>query len=326
MSFITSLQELRKIAIINKEEWVKVNNYLNRFRKYSFSNECCRDNRQYEAAITRLYHTIEKGLSYEDYRAGFGKENIRKLILLMQNYVKDGYSIESKFYRNSLCVLNQYIEKNSKYNKEINGILKKEIEDLPGIPNSVGGGVIEFIPLDEERVKSVSYSDFVHSRHSMRHFSDQPVELKDIYEALEIAQCTPSACNRQGWRTIVITDKEKIKKVLAYQNGNRGFGYEIDKLLVILGDLRCMNRDRELYQVFIDGGMYAQAILCSLHYMHIATIPLSGALSNVQERHVRKTLQLRDSDEIIMFIGIGNYPEHCQTTKSTRRSPDIEIV
>ena len=235
MSFITSLQELRKIAIINKEEWVKVNNYLNRFRKYSFSNECCRDNRQYEAAITRLYHTIEKGLSYEDYRAGFGKENIRKLILLMQNYVKDGYSIESKFYRNSLCVLNQYIEKNSKYNK-------------------------------------------------------------------------------------------KIKKVLSYQNGNRGFGHEIDKLLVILGDLRCMNRDRELYQVFIDGGMYAQAILCSLHYMHIATIPLSGALSNVQERHVRKTLQLRDSDEIIMFIGIGNYPEHCQTTKSTRRSPDIEIV
>ena len=43
--------------------------YFNRFEKYSFTDCQCETQEQFEASVTRLYHTIEKGLSYENYRA-----------------------------------------------------------------------------------------------------------------------------------------------------------------------------------------------------------------------------------------------------------------
>lgn len=63
-----------------------------------------------------------------------------------------------------------------------------------------------------------------------------------------------------------------LEKVLKNQNGNRGFGQEFDKLLLVVGDLRCFNRDREVFQVYIDGGMYAMRVLDSLYYEKIASV------------------------------------------------------
>lgn len=324
MIIIDKLKRIKADVFIKQEEKKKINLYLHRFQHYSFNSEYCIDERQYEAAITRMYHTIEKGLSYENYRPGFGRDNINFLIRLLNHYADDGYSVEASFYATALCTLEQYITKNNEHGK-FDRELEAEIKKLPGSANG-NGGIIEFTPESELDVKNLSYKNIVSQRHSMRHFSEKPLSVQSIKNALEIAQNTPSACNRQGWRTIIITDKSIIGKVLKYQNGNRGFGQEIDKLLVVLGDLRCSNRERELYQVFIDGGMFANSLLYALHYEHIASVPLSGSLSTDQEYHVRALLKLNEYDEIIMFIGLGNYPTHCQTTKSTRRQIDVQIL
>lgn len=114
--------------------------------------------------------------------------------------------------------------------------------------------------------------------------------------------------------------------VLKNQNGNRGFGHEIDKLLLVTVDLRFFNRDREIFQAYIDGGMYAMSLINSLHYECIGTIPLSGSLTQNQDTNVRKILNLDEAEIIIIFIGVGNYPEKCQTTKSIRHKPVIEII
>ena len=121
----------------------------------------------------------------------------------------------------------------------------------------------------------------------------------------------------------MISNKEIMQKVLNNQNGNEGFGNEFDKLILIVSDLRYFNRDRELFQAYIDGGMYAQSVLNSLHFQHIATVPLSASLSMKQEENIRKLLKLNGSEVLVMFIGIGNYPDECLTTMSTRRKPNI---
>lgn len=79
----------------------------------------------------------------------------------------------------------------------------------------------------------MDYEQFVKSRHSIRHFNSTPVKIDDLKEAINLARYTPSACNRQGWRTRIIVDRDIIRGILENQNGNRGFGQEIDKLLVI---------------------------------------------------------------------------------------------
>lgn len=296
--------------------------YFDRFRRNAFNNGKCINEKQYEACITRLYHTVEKGLAYENYRAGFGKDNIMTLISTMEEYSKI-YGCDAEFYRTAIDVLQQYVRKNLIYDFH-NEEIENRIAQLPGKSNEKGG-VIEFVPWTEEKLQHTNYKDFVLNRHSIRHFSDETVMVDEIEKAFELAQHTPSACNRQGWKTYIVQDKATIAEVLKYQNGNRGFGQEIDKLLLITADLCYFNKDRELFQAYIDGGMYAMSMLNALHYYRLGTIPLSAALIIEQENAVRKIMRISDSEVFILYIGVGKYPATCQTTRSERHAPYYEL-
>lgn len=303
--------------LVRDELEYKNHSYLSKYEKYAFSGDRCIDARQYEAVITRWYHTIEKGLAYKDFRVGFGKSNLNELLTAMENYIAGGYSPDAFFYSTALSTLKAYQDKNAA-NGYVDEILNARIAQLPGTPNDVGGTIDSEI-LSEEKVQQLGYADFARSRHSMRHFSSAPLDKNKIDRVIELAQNTPSACNRQGWQARVILDKELMKRVLDNQNGNNGFGHEFTGLILVTGDTRCFNRERELYQVYIDGGMYAQSVLNALHYEHLASVPLSASLTSIQEDNVRKLLQIEKPEVLIMFIGIGNYPEEGLTTRSERR-------
>lgn len=323
MNITRKLKNKVKRTLGKTPEKVLYNNYYNKYQAFSFQDGACTSEKQFEACITRLYHTIEKGLSYLNYRPGFGKDNIEALILSLEQYSKK-YDVDRFFYQTALSVLNEYIRKNAEYGVE-DKELNKRVSALPGRANEAGG-VISFVSLSEEELENSSYKKLVETRHSIRHFSDQPVAIERVEAAIKLAQYTPSACNRQGWKTYIIQDKDILEKVLKNQNGNRGFGQELDKLLLVVGDLRCFNRDREVFQVFIDGGMYAMRLLDSLYYEKIASVPLSASLTKEQEENVRRLLKIDPAEVLIMFIGIGNYPDECQTTKSERKPADYTIV
>lgn len=311
--FINSLRSRNKELLMQ---------YYNRFSRNAFKNGKCVNEKQYEACITRLYHTVEKGLSYENYRAGFGKDSIMTLISTMEEYSKT-FGCDAEFYCTAIDVLQQYVKKNS-----IHGFHDEEIENrvtqLRGRGNEKGG-VIEFVPWTEEELQNRNYKDFIMNRHSIRHFSEETVKVNEIEKALELAQHTPSACNRQGWKTYIVQDKSTISEVLKYQNGNRGFGQEIDKLLLVTADLCYFNKDRELFQAYIDGGMYAMSMINALHYYRLGSIPLSAALTIEQENAVRKIMRISDSEVFILYIGVGKYPATCQTTRSERHAPYYEL-
>ncbi len=296
--------------------------YYKYFRRYAFVDCKCKSYEQFEASIIRLYHTIEKGLSYSDYRAGFGEANVNNLLLSMEQYA-ERFDTDKFFYQTALSVLNAYVEKNKKYG-HIDKRLEDRIKKLPGTANQYGG-VIEVSAPSEVEIKSMNYEQLVLSRHSIRQYSDKPVNIDKLKKAVQLAQYTPSACNRQGWKTRIISDKKLITEVLIYQNGNRGFGDKFDKLLVITGDLRCFQKNREVFQLFIDGGMYAQSVLNSLYYYGIGSVPLSASLTVTQDKMVHKKLKLGDAERLIMFVGVGNYPDSCLTTRSERKKVSVEV-
>lgn len=309
-----------KCIILGEKEQRIFKRYYKKFKRYSFVDLHCKDKEQYEASITRLYHTIEKGLSYDNFRAGFGKDNISILMKEMEAYSKL-YDTSKFFYKTALSTLNEYIKKNKEYGY-IDKNLEERISNLPGEANECGGIIKFSVPNTVE----LNYEELIKSRHSIRHFSSKPLEVEQIKKAIALAQYTPSACNRQGWKSYVIEDRDKINILLGNQNGNRGFGHEFDKLILITGDLRAFNHDREVFQVFIDGGMYAMRVLDSLYYNNIAACPLSAALTPIQEQNARNILQLHEAEIFIMYIGVGNYPEKCQTTKSERHEPNVTII
>lgn len=320
MSCIDFAKKMANKILYHQKDSAK--KYYTRFRKYAFLGNGCKNEYQYEALITKLYHAIEKGLSYLDFRAGFGKTNIEQLLYLLEKYAEK-YDTTEFFYETALSVLTEYIRKNKEYGYE-NADLEARIRALKGAPNTKGGAM-EFEPYRKD-AKVFDFDAFVKSRHSIRHFSSASADIDKVISAIKLAQHTPSACNRQGWKTRVICNPNLIEKVLHNQNGNQGFGDKIGMLLVVTGDLRYFSKGREVHQVFIDGGMYAMNILHSLHYEGLATIPLSAALNDVQEKHVRNVLGIDDAEVLIMFVGVGNYPEKCITTKSSRKPCEVAVL
>ena len=320
-----TLAKVKRVLVKMKGNGTKsvLRNHYRRYKKYGFRDGKCKTQSQFEASITRLYHTIEKGLAYNNYRAGFGRDNVEMLILSLNQYAEQ-FDVNVFFYETALSVLDAYIQKNREYGIEDRS-LNAKISKLPGNSNQKGGTVsVERQELAV--IQNMNYEQLMRSRHSVREFGDKPVSLEVIESALEIAQHTPSACNRQGWNAYIVTDKKRLSAVLSNQNGNRGFGEKIDKLLVLTCDLACSNRRREVFQGFIDGGMYAANVLNALWFKGVATIPLSAALTQDQERNVRKLLGIGESEAFVLFVGIGEFPETTLTTKSTRRPPRYTIL
>lgn len=162
--------------------------YLKRFKKYAFTEGQCVGYEQYEAVITKLYHSIEKGLAFEEYRPGFGEKNIDKLIRKMEQYSCQ-YDVEAFFYRTALSVLKEYVAKNEKYGLK-DEKLKGRIDNLLGKSN-YEGGIFQFTKSDILTVQNKKFDEFIKSRHSIRHFSNIPVELDKIKDAIKLAQLTP---------------------------------------------------------------------------------------------------------------------------------------
>lgn len=315
----------RKIKKIVKQDPIEglYRCYKKKFLKYSFVDCECQTAKQFEASIIRLYHTIEKGLSYENYRAGFGKENIEKLIHSLEQYASNGFDISAFCYETAISCLNEYVEKNKK-----NGLQDTELENrinsLPGKSNHLGGCTLVSAPSGEMQHY---FEKVITSRHSIRHFSDKPVSIELIKRAIELAQFSPSACNRQGWRTTIVSNKETMAAILSNQNGNRGFGHEFDKLLIITSDLRAQQKSRELFQAFIDGGMYAENVLNALFSLGIGSVPLSASLTLEQDAAIRQIAGIDDAEIFILFIGVGNYPSKpVLTTRSERKPANFTVI
>ena len=89
ISLISILRRFKHFLF--NDEYIKLRRYYKSFNKFSFVDCKCKSFEQFEASIIRLYHTIEKGLAFPEYRPGFGKDNIDKLIVSLEQYNKFGY-------------------------------------------------------------------------------------------------------------------------------------------------------------------------------------------------------------------------------------------
>lgn len=295
-----------------------------RFKKYSFGKiNDLNTFEQMEARITKIYHSVEKGFSYDEVRLGFGKSVINELIDLLNTYNSKGYPKSAHCYRTALSNLSLYIKL---HEDEVDvSELKDIISQLGNADEGIGGAII-INRIDIEAQTKMNFKDFSFSRNSIRTFSQQSVDIKLIEEALLIAQNTPSACNRQSWKVRVISDP-KIKEALRKnQNGNRGFGAGVDKYLLVTTDVQYFARPREFSQPYIDGGMYAMNLLYALHFVGLAAVSLSAALSPKQEKNIRRDLNVSDAENLILFIGVGNYKNKYKIPKSDRREPKYEII
>lgn len=333
-------QMVRKFIINKCKELVKklrtflkiINCYyydIYRYLKFSTSLKQPKTLEQFEARIIAHYHVIEKGLSLRDVRPGFGKEVVKSLLKLLENYVNLGYSAEKESFKAATDTLREYIFFNRRNKQDVSNMegVSFNILKRVNISNSKLGGVIQLAKNEILRNIKRNFKSFAMSRHSIRNFSNEEVDVNVLIDAVKIAQKSPSVCNRQATKVYIVVNSDLIKKVLSLQNGNRGFGHLADKLIVIGSDLQYFEGVGERNQAFMNAGIFSMSLLYALHYEGLGACPLNWCVEPDKDKKLRDVLKVKESETIMLIVAVGHLPDKLNVAKSTRRNTDdiVEI-
>lgn len=287
-----------------------------RFSRYS----CVfgvRTKAQLEARIIATYHTIEKAFSLPQVRVGFGKRKAQNLINLLLRFSSKNYHISNKHYAVAISVLKKYFQFCRENNVECYD-LESQFNLLDNQIDIISGSKT----LKKEELFSGLKTDFKmfsESRHSVRHFSSEPVSDKIIEEAVSIARKTPSVCNRQSWKVYLIKDSNLKKHIMHLQNGNAGFGDRVDSYLAITTNIQTFFGVGERNQAYVDGGLFSMSLMYSLHSLGLGSCPLNWCVTKKTDQKLHKILNIPNYEIIIMLMAVGNYPESIDVAISNRR-------
>jgi nitroreductase len=271
--------------------------------------------------MTKIYHSIEKGLSFENTRLGFGKKQIHELMDLLDIYREYNFPEDNLVYLTAIDNLNKYVDYHEKRNYDISDTTKQISRYLKKRETNTGGTH----EIEQSKISTdvKDFFGFSNSRHSVRTFSNKPVDIQLIKKAITMAQNSPSSCNRQPWITRIVNEASHKKKLINNQYGNRGFGETVDTFIIVTSDIQCYDSITERNACFVDGGIYSMNLLYCLHYYGLATCPLSASLTAIQEENIRHCFNIPESENLVLFIAVGNYVDNYKVPKSTRYAPTI---
>lgn len=282
-----------------------------------------------ETEISMGYHALEKGLSMPLIKINYGELKAEKLISDIKLYYSQFG--DKEYLDIPLSMLNAYIvfkEKASYENIKFQEIkenyrklcllLNKDVTKL------IKAGSYKKTKAELIESKKFNFEDFANTRFSVRNFSGEGVDIHLIEKALKIAQKSPSACNRQGYRAHIF-GQEKKNIMLNIQGGSLGFGQTIDKAILITGDQNKYYTD-EVHLPYVDGSLYAMSLVYALHSMGLATITLTMSRSKERIKRLYKELEIPKNEIPIILIGVGQYSESLDVSMSTRNQFDSFVT
>lgn len=291
------------------------------FYQHSLTSGLINEDR-FLGAITLRAHVVEKGITMPNRRYNFGEENLFDLIHLCNEYIKHNYNTERTQFKAAVSVIFEYEYIHIENNKSLPLPLANAIKNLhTTLPlHSVTPQITV------EKCSMFQKGDFKYiaeHRHSIRNFCGT-IPLAKVRAAIELAQTAPSACNRQPIHVHIVdktTNKNLFNKILDLQKGNRGFGTDADKLLIITSVAEVYIGLPERNLMYIDGGIFTMNLLYALHYHEIAACTLSASLLPSSF----STDLLGVSETPIAIVAIGDCPDSFLVARSQKKHIDSII-
>ena len=278
-----------------------------------------------EAEIVRNVHSIEKGLSIENPRLGFGIAKMKEMFSLVDSYIKLTDEKEILFFVvDAVDAYVKYHNDKSFSNDDILFIKDKyqKLRIKLGKTEVTSGGTLEFkkeeVTFDIDNIKFL-----FNSRHSVREFSGDEVPEETIIEAIKLAQRSPSACNRQAVRVYSISGKDYLDS-MGNLEGIGGFAQDVDKFLLITG-VQSAYRPGEKNQFAVSASMFAGYLTLSLHALGVAACVVQRNLyPDKLYNDFRKKYGIPGDEQLVVMLGIGMPKE--KTTVPVSKRFSIEKV
>lgn len=274
--------------------------------------------------IIKSYHRVEKGLALANPRPGFGTDAIALLLEDVEQYLSQ-HSADWTTTA-ALQTLQQYCAFNRAHGLDV-GVIEhraaalRQRAALAAHGPELGG----VMPVTRHAVldaATLPFGTFVRHRFSVRQFAPRPVDMALIESAVGDAQYAPSVCNREGAQVYIVEGPDRIKELLAHQNGNRGFGDAAGALLVITARQAAFHTVGERYQGWIDGGLFAMTLVYALHAQGLGTCCLNWSVEPAADRAFKLAAGLPLDDLVIMLLAVGHLPAEFAVARSARRPLD----
>ena len=271
--------------------------------------------------LTLAYHIVEKGLTMPVPRPGFGKPVVISLVNTVLKYQKMNLPQDEMEFRQSVSVLKEYKEFHEHINFSLDTDVAEKLGLLENLFNSIEGLKQLKLSRDEYfRNAGKPFDLFCRSRYSARNYTNQEIPLSVLYRCIDLAQKSPSFCNRQPTRVHIVKSPEKKTRILEIQNGNRGFGHLAETLLVISSVISTTKDIHERNENHLNGGMFIMTLLNALHFNRIGACSLNWSVTNDKDMKLRNILNIPENEVLIMIISCGYVPDEFSIASSPRKN------
>jgi nitroreductase len=170
------------------------------------------------------------------------------------------------------------------------------------------------------------FLNLVNKRQSVRGYTDKPVEREKIERCIEAARLSPSACNAQPWKFIVVDDLE-LKNALADTTTTKMMAmnhFTKQALVHIVVVEENANLTSSIGQVIRDKSYPLMDIgIATIQFCLQATEEGLGTciLGWFNEKKVKKLLNIPRSKRAMLIITLG-YPSSAEIREKRRKTTE----
>lgn len=309
-AFYHLLRKFRFSLRLSRAVWQDARRYLTHSRTIVEATPA-----QLRAAIVAHYHVLEKGLGMPDRKAVFGTAVADALRARLEIWEARGYGQDVQI-DSARSVLAAHAAAQAPVGA-IPSSMFLAAETI-GDAFSVSGGTRAATREAFLKLGRGDFCELVKARRSIRNFASTPITEDVIAQAIELAQQSPSVCNRQSCKVHWTTERDKIDALLTLQNGNRGFGHLAQGLFIVTSDLSIFVGLEERNQAWIDGGLFSMSLLYALSYLGLGACPLNWCVTSDCDTNLRESIGIPDAERVIMMIAFGHLPETFDVAVSMR--------
>jgi len=142
--------------------------------------------------------------------------------------------------------------------------------------------------------------DAIRARRNVRRYADRPIDQADLDRILEAARRTPSSVNQQAWDFVVVTDRDRLRKLSSIWRYAAHVATSAATIALVIP----VSDDRDERDTFqYDIGQATMSIMLAAADLGIG----SGHASVGDQALARRILVLPDDREVAILVALG-YP------------------
>ncbi len=319
MKYFIYLIKIRTIAFF--QYLIDYKNHIKYSISYHTNKKLSKD--MIRCKILLLDHQLEKAQTYNDLKAGYGKDKIGNLKSLISAYYnKFGYD---ELVQITIGVIESHLQNPYSFKSDAIKFWFSDFVKIVSVNDEdKKGGIILCNSGEYTRIDALF--DFFLQRHSCRSYSNELIMDEEIIQAIKYAQTAPSACNRQPVRAHYYSDQETIKKIVLAQKSDINWCLNAKGLFIITANKSYIRDYYERNQTMFDSGLFCMNLVLGLHNEGIGSCFKMAQKTNSIDKNTKKIASIPDYEDISVLILVGKYSKTPTViAKSKRLSIDTVL-